>query len=153
MKEEQIAELERIRLDNPDGMLIAAEVVAAARDKKNPLHTEFEWDNTKAADAYREQQARTIIRAVISYEPAIDRRARAYVSVPTDRIEGGGYRRTSDVLANPDYVSQLVEEVKNRISGFKSSYKHIEILDPLWSRIDDVVAMFLAERQRARMAA
>lgn len=153
MSDEQIAELERIRLSNPEKMLVPSEVVAAARDKSSTLHSEFEWDDSVAANAYREQQARTIIRAVVIYEPSVGRRTRAYLSVPTDRADGGGYRKTSDILSNPDYVSQLVEEVKNKLSGFRYSYKHLDALDPLWDRIDATVATFLVERQKSRLAA
>lgn len=64
------------------GRLTPAEVVDAARNPKSPLHAYFEWDNDRAADAYRLGQARQLIRSVkitIDYETNF---APAYVPDP-----------------------------------------------------------------------
>lgn len=53
-----LAKLER------DGKLTPKGVVAAARDPAHPLHSYFEWDDAQAAAAYREDQARQLIRSV-----------------------------------------------------------------------------------------
>lgn len=42
----------------PDG------VVEAARDKHNPLHSEFDWDDASAAHQHRLDRARQLIRSV-----------------------------------------------------------------------------------------
>ena len=46
------------------GKLTAHAVVDAARDAKSPLHGYFEWDDSKAAEQYRLDQARVLIRTV-----------------------------------------------------------------------------------------
>ncbi len=139
--------LEDIRHQNPDGRLLPADVVKAAEDPESPLHSDFEWDDSEAARKFREQEARTLIRAFITFEPRIQRNSRAYVSVPTDRTNGGGYRATGDVLANPDYVAQLTEEVRIRLRGLRTTYQHLKALDPLWTLIEGAAEEFLAKRQ------
>ena len=44
-----------------DNALHAEDVVAAARDPLSPLHSKFQWDDSKAAHRYRLWQARQII--------------------------------------------------------------------------------------------
>lgn len=53
-----LADLER------KGRLTADEVVSAARDPASPLHRHFDWDNDVAADSWRIEQARRLIRGV-----------------------------------------------------------------------------------------
>lgn len=47
-----------------DGRLTSGDLVAAARNPDHPLHDMFEWDDTVAAEKYRIDQAREIIRSV-----------------------------------------------------------------------------------------
>ena len=56
-------ELERIRTFN-NGRLENADVVEAARDKASPIHGAFEWNDKRAAAAYRLDQAGDLIRAI-----------------------------------------------------------------------------------------
>ena len=58
-------ELERIRKKFG---LTPRNVVEQSRPDDSPLHGCFEWDDSAAAERYREGQARTIIRAVIQVE-------------------------------------------------------------------------------------
>lgn len=146
MTEEKFAELERIRLAHPKKLLVAAEVVEAAKDEASPLHGDFTWDDSEAAGLYREQQARQVIRAAVVFEPRLQRSTRAYLSVPTDRTNEGGYRRTSEVLDRPDYVAQLVEEVQNKVRSMRSAYSHLSALDPLWIQFEETIAKFLSQR-------
>lgn len=53
-----------IDLQNKEGKLTPTEVIESARAKTSPLHSLFEWDNGRAADSYRIQQARELIRTV-----------------------------------------------------------------------------------------
>lgn len=45
------------------GKITPAQVVNAARDPASPMHDYFEWDNDAAAEKYRIDQARTLIRS------------------------------------------------------------------------------------------
>ena len=47
-----------------EGKLTAKELVKVSRPKNAPLHNEFEWNNSIAAEKYREVQAGYIIRSI-----------------------------------------------------------------------------------------
>ena len=127
-----------------------AEVVDAARDEASVLHTLFEWDDSAAAEKYREDQARGLIRVHVKTVPALAREVRAHVSVPTDRLNGGGYRKVEDVLANSRWQDQIVEEVQKRIDSLSKSYSYLPQLDGLWPRLSAVVAEYREELNRPR---
>src|SRR5690606_23964207 len=96
-----VAELERIRSKH-NGVLRPKDVLAAARNSRNPLHSQFCWDDSVAAEKYRLQQAQTLIISVKVVKPATAGavvRVRPYTSLPSDRISGGGYRHIDDVLS------------------------------------------------------
>lgn len=57
-----VAELERI--ENVYGSLTAENVLRASESEDALLHKLFEWDDSKAAEQYRMQQARNIINNV-----------------------------------------------------------------------------------------
>lgn len=140
---EQFAELEAIRKRNPDGLLLIEDVVKAARSKKSSLHTEFEWDDAKAAEKWREEQARNLIRAHVTYEPRVARETRGYLSVPTDRENGGGYRPTSEVLSRPELEAQCVEEMRKTMLGMRARFSYLpRRFDGLWDEIECVLARY-----------
>lgn len=46
------------------GHLTPIAIVDAARDRKSVLHKHFEWDDAAAAEAYRLDQARSLVRCI-----------------------------------------------------------------------------------------
>lgn len=144
MTDEARRELEQLA-DAAGGMLTAEAVVDFARDRKTALHREFTWDDREAARCHRLDQARQLIRVYVTYLPQVRRTVRAFVSVPTDRTGGLGYRRVAAAISNPDWHCQMVEEVANRVRSLRSSYAHLAALDGLWPRLDRVVQDYLAE--------
>lgn len=51
-------------LARKSGRLTPELVVRDAEDARSPLHSQFEWDDSKAAEQYRLEQARDLIRSV-----------------------------------------------------------------------------------------
>ena len=85
------------------GVLAPSAVVEAARNPESPLHAEFEWSDSVAAEKYRLNQARVLIRSVRVeiHRNDIEIAAPAYVQAP-DKESGHdqGYRRTQQVADN-----------------------------------------------------
>ena len=113
-------ELERIAAAN-GGRLMPADVVKAARPKRSVLHPCFEWDDSEAAEKFREWQARHIIRdvrLVIQYE---DERiiTPVFVSVRKDDEERS-YQRSVDVLSDEDMTERVLEDAKRRLRAIRS---------------------------------
>ena len=87
-----ISELRTIAAKN-DGLLKPEDVVESARPINSPLHTRFTWDDTEAANQYRLQQARQLIRTTIQYieVDGKDQSFRVFCSLTPDRemmVEG-----------------------------------------------------------------
>lgn len=110
-------ELERLAAS---GMLKPSDVVNAARDANSPLHTHFCWDDTEAAERWREEQARQMIRNIrITVNAGIPVEVRAYVSLSADRESGLGYRKMTDIMNSEFMRRQLAEEINNKIAQWE----------------------------------
>lgn len=103
-------------------------VVEFARDPRTALHSQFDWDDRRAAHKHRLWQAREILRmAVVMLDPGAgrDQEVRMTVSLANDR--GSGYRSTQQVLDDPSSREDLVHELLNRIDSILNSYKLPEL--------------------------
>ena len=117
----EVEELEQIRLDN-DGLLTVSAVVEAARNEASALHKHFDWDDNSAAEKYREWQARTLIQKCrVTLNDREETVIRAYVSVPTDRKEGG-YRAVHEVLEDSTMRESLLMEIRKRVSYWQTQH-------------------------------
>lgn len=121
---------------SPDKKLHPEAVVERAKDPDSPLHSHFEWDDAKAAESHRLNQARQIIQAHVEYLPGVNKEVRAWSSLPADQATGGGYRKTSDVVQRPDWVSQVYEQAARSISQVAKRYEYVAALKPLFERIE-----------------
>ena len=129
------AELERIREENPDGILDPEEVVFASEDEDAVLHGLFTWDDKKAAHGYRIEQAKYIIRNLVVVEDAEDesRTTRAIVSTG-NRM----YQPITTVLSDADLRSRLLEAAKAEMQAFKQKYRHLKELAAVFAAMDEV---------------
>ncbi len=127
------------------------EVVEEARSKKSPLHGYFEWNNLKAAQSFRLQQARKLLEVV--YVTVIDTRtgkevpARSMVNVFTE--EKGrkvrAYVRQDDALNTPYYRAQLVAQALDELEGWCAKYN---VYEELKDTIHEVLVLSRFERKK-----
>lgn len=134
------AELERLATLSRDGRLHWEEVVRAARNKGNPLHSYFDWSAKSAMEAYLKQQAEDLITGyyftIIHPVNGEKVRTRAFVSLTPDRKNGGGYRGIVGVLSDEDLKAQLVADALADLAAFKQRYKHLQELAELFEEIE-----------------
>lgn len=100
-----------------DGRVDPQDVIAAARDPKNVLHREFIWDDRKAADAYRLDRARQLIREVkleISYRE-ITLAAPYFISDPGSDIPS--YIETKRIARSGTQARRVLADELARIKG------------------------------------
>lgn len=140
---------------NKGGMLLVDDVLAVASDPTCVLHKHFQWDNTKAAEAYRKMQARQLIqKCTVTIEKAPDVQIRAFVSLTSDQYAGGGYRMTADVLSDSDLKAELLHDMMVTLTKWK---KQINLLDKetaaIIDTLEDVVRTKVGSRQAARSRA
>lgn len=130
-------ELELIRKRHR-GILRPADVVAFARDPQTALHAEFEWDDSKAAEQYRLEQARQIIRCVVRIVEEHTPPVRAYVSLQSDRRAGDSYRDVGDVLSDPGLRRQLLAQALREAESWRLRYERLNELTPILRAIKKV---------------
>jgi hypothetical protein len=137
LQPEQIQELEAIRAGADDGRLHAAHVVVRARDPKSALHGNFEWDNRRAADAYRLGQARRLIEVYVTEVPGVGE-CRAFVSVAGSRP---GYQRVEDVMADNVTRERLLGQMRSEMRSLLKRYAYLRPLAPeVFAEIETVLA-------------
>lgn len=135
-------ELEEIR-SRHGGILRAEDVVEFARDETTHLHSHFEWDDTEAAEQYRLEQARRVIRLRVTVAKNLgnDRPVPMYVSLTTDRAQpGGGYRPFVDVMSSEELKAELLRQALSEFKRVRSRYNELRELAPIFAAIEQVDA-------------
>lgn len=129
-------ELERIRVHH-NGRLEGKDVVEASRPNDAPLHSAFEWNDKVAAEAYRVDQARYMIRhiAVVmdkaNGDPAP---VRAFVSVVRDTDRS--YTSTAHALSDEDLRQQVLKQALNELEAWRNRYAELVELAQVFVAID-----------------
>lgn len=110
------------------GKLLPESIVERAKSARSPLHPFFCWDDTEAAQQFRLQQARTLIRE-IERLPADDPLASpqaAYVNVRIDKEQY--YKPPSEVVDNQAEYASACRLLMNHIAGAQQTLAHLREL-------------------------
>lgn len=118
-----------------EGRLTAANLVEASRPEDAPLHRDFEWDNDKAAEMYRQDQARLMIRNIVVINDQSEKQetTRAFVHI---QQETPVYESIEVVVRDEDKLQILYETAKKELISFKMKYKGIQAFAALFEEID-----------------
>lgn len=128
-------------LQNRRGLILPESVVEAARPASSPLHKYFEWDNTKAAQEWRLEQARYLIRVCVEVaklpnnEP---QEIRVFVSLPSERNKKGGYRLMVNVLSDVERREEMLQMALDELTRLRSKYAKLRELSSIFQAIDRV---------------
>jgi len=134
-----VAELEEIEAAH--GIVRPEDVVEFARNPQTALHSQFEWNDTEAARKHRIWQAREILNVCVRFVGDVEKRPmRAYVSLGSDRLAGGGYRSTVRVLDDADRRAELLAQAKREAQQWANRYKEFTEL----ARIRDAILATVA---------
>ncbi len=138
MKRDQIKhELAALQKSAKGGILHASQVVEwAEKNRKSALHSQFEWDNSKAADEYRLWQARRLIVLNIVSEDSSPQ----VVSLRFDRPRGGGYRAMNDVVEREDLSRMMLEDAMADLRRVRDRYQLVKELTAVWAEVEKVEA-------------
>jgi|GEM_PF-1112109 len=117
--------LEAVAVANK-GRLTPQAVVLVARDKKSALHNHFEWNDEAAAEMFRRDQARSLIRAIKVDLPDVAEPARAFVSV--NEKSGVSYRRIEDVRGNQELQLLVLQQAERDLQAWEDRYRDLEEL-------------------------
>jgi hypothetical protein len=110
------------------GKLTPHAVVNAARSDRHPLHRHFEWDDAVAAEHFRLDQARSIIRVVrIEDSDAPEGTVRAFMSVASG---GVSYRSAGEVKGSQHLQAVVLQQAHRDLEAFEKRYRELtEVCD------------------------
>jgi hypothetical protein len=131
-----------------------ADVVEEARPETAPLHPAFEWDDSIAAEKYREDQARHVITSVQLVEnegTPEEKRSLACLSIadPFDPL-GPQYTFTRDALAKVDLRARIIARERALLDAWTARNRHIEELAAEVEAIETARAARAAQAAAAR---
>ena len=120
------------QIKKESGSLTPPAIVNAARPKKSPLHRYFEWDNSKAAEKWRLQQARLLVCSVVtvSVDGEETTPVRSFVSL-NDNYE------MLDVVMSDEQMRQqalydvnvVIKSLREKLVSFKDFADVLEALE------------------------
>lgn len=115
--------------------LTASSLVDVSRPEDAPLHDDFEWNDDVAAELYRQDQARSMIRSivVVSEDSPKQETTRAYVIV---QPETHNYEPIQMVVKDEDKLQLLYKQAKRELDSFKTKYAGIKAFADLFKAID-----------------
>ena len=111
-------------------------LVDASREESAPLHKEFEWDDSIAAEKYRENQAGHMIRSITietqSAEPdSKSIEIRAFFPVGAEE-----YEHITVISSDDEKKANLLQQALRELSWFKKKYECLCELHQLIEAID-----------------
>jgi hypothetical protein len=131
---------ELAKLEDRSGRITPEQVVEVARDPSSPLHPLFVWDDGEAAEKYRLDQARGVIRSC-RVELRIEKKivkSVAYVHAPAPD-SNSGYRHVSKVASDPqDAREVLVREFSLAASVLRRAREIASVIG-LESKVDAMI--------------
>lgn len=127
-------ELETLQQEN-QGRLTARVVVESARDATSPLHPVFEWDNVRAAELYREEQARYVLRCIRVVNARDEhgtptQTMHAFVNL-TETVgddEQRSYIPIAHVLSDHDLMRKALAQAAGELRSFEDRYSSFKVI-------------------------
>lgn len=119
----EIAAAELARIHSQNGILTPSNVLDAAQDAANPLHSAFEWNDEKAAHEYRKGQAQNLI-----YSVRIVREDGQQEPVYIHSSSSGGYAPTEEIVKRVDLLEEAKAKARARLADAENSLIQLEFI-------------------------
>ena len=143
MKSKHLQELVKLAKQH-GGEVTPAQVVDRARDPDNVLHSWFDWNDTEAAEKWRLEQARRLLRVVVTVLPHPDggksMSVRAFFSPMADADDCDGpvqheprpYQATVTMMQSKDGRAAILATALDEFERFKRKYEFLKELTVLF---------------------
>lgn len=122
------------------GELTPQDVLKDAKNNNSPLHSFFEWNEGKAAEQFRLQQARGLIRSVVAIY--VDGKAKAVRSKAFVHIKESGaphYRETSHAMSQAKTRNMVLQRAWSELMAWRKRYQDLKAFSELFDVMDEVV--------------
>lgn len=134
---------ERLKeIEERDGSVTPQAVVEDARPEDSLLHPVFEWDDQKAAEAYRIHQAGNFIRCIVvvpEKNDVVKEPVKLFINTkPTDdgQKRAGTYINVHSAMENPASRSVILSNAKHEMLLFRKKYSQLKELSLVFMAID-----------------
>lgn len=117
------------------GELTAQKLLQANKPVDAPLHDEFEWDDSVAAESYRLEQARHIINCLVTVKENSAEPVRAFFNIVR---QSPNYQHIETILRSSDTTELLLKTALSELVAFQRKYSQLKELAPVFVAIDSV---------------
>lgn len=140
-----------LAIEKRDGSVTKASLLEASRPEDSPTHKCFEWDDHKAAEQWRLNQAGAIIRDLqIEYvdsesdsEPTV---IPMFVNVkPSGLLDEGVYKSAEIAVRNENDNATIISNAIRDLEKFKKKYETIASLKGIISDINSAIEKLKAK--------
>ena len=127
------ADAQKIAEEIGFGEFTPMEVLEKAKDETTELHKCFEWNDSIAAEKYRLEQAKNIIRMLV-YEKETKEQAvvRYYAKTETKHV----YKPTKQFLVQEDEYQGLLRRALAELESFKNKYHTLTELEGIFEAME-----------------
>lgn len=143
-----------------NNVLTPKNLVEEARPEDSPLHPEFDWDDTVAAEKWREEQARQVIKTIILYESDMQTEREITLEeikdndiIDTDNVfksEDRAFVSTGErnhryvpiavALTNEEWKENLLKAAKRDMQAFVTKYHRLTELSNIINDINNFLS-------------
>jgi len=118
-------------------------VVDSARDEKSVLHECFNWDNKKAGESWRKQQARMLmnsIEIIIEHDDEEEQVVPAFINLKfSDEDEEKRRYIMADIVANDISLREMaIQQALNDLLSWQKRFKDLKELGEIFGAIKKV---------------
>lgn len=130
-------------------------VIDDARDKKSPLHTEFEWDRDAAAMEHWRDTARHIIHVVtiVQKTKAQTLAVPAYVRNPDAKARDQGYVSTAELRSDRDRAWAALQYAVEQADSMIRRAQRVAIAVGLEEEVEFVASALAEVKQKIKKSA
>ena len=127
--EKVYSELETIGTKSPQNIVDYAE-----EHPDSELHKCFTWDDSKAANEWRKQEARQVVRLLVF----ADDETKQPTQIRVLQKATDAYEPVKTIVRNNDEYAKLLARAKAELKAFRERYKQINELEKVLEAIDEL---------------
>ena len=120
-----------------EGRLTAKDLVDVSRPVSAPLHNEFEWEDSVAAEKYREHQARKVINSIIivreEHAPI-----RQFFNI---EVRSPEYASVDVLMSKEDTAKRLLRQALQDLQNFQRKYAGLKE----YARLKGIISQAIEE--------
>jgi len=133
-------ELDRLIAEKPEKSIKPDEVVEAAKLTTSPLHEWFTWDDKKAANGFRHDEAKALLRYIITEVRTAEEvsvEVRVFDSIKTP--SGPAYASIQTTIKSPELSSYIIKMAFKSLKAWRDKYRRYSmVFGPVFDAIDNI---------------